>query len=846
MTDQITVLRCHAKMSMAKRFDGEAWHDYDNAKHFKPSTEPVANLDELTYLLDQLLKDRQACVVRGRFRAGMTSDTDPQCFDKQGRVVRTLQTFEDVPHHWMMVDIDGFEASVDPVKNAEAAILEYVEQEMPVEFQDVGFYWQLSNRAGFSRSLKAHVWFWLDTPYDSDTLREWAKVEGLSLDKSLLNPVQVHYTAAPLFQSGAVDPVPQRSGRFESWLGVDAVPLTIDPDVVEASRDKVRSGDFAMPDPTKKTGWIGAFCRAYSIDEVLDDFLPHVFERFDDSGVLNFLLGSGAPRGAFVTADGLHVVNTHASDPLERHATNAFDLVRHYLHGGDFDEPDAEVHKTASFKAMCEWCAADPKTREQSVFTDHYAESLFSAVPELDDSVENLDAPADVGSERGSEDPADNLLLRLLRAPDPEDLGGNRWTQLLEVHAKTAAVLDTALNIKLILCGDPALRGRVCLNTFHGEVRAFGTLPWRPVNDTVNGEIWDDADDHQLIDYITRHYHIEPSQQRVVHAVLVVANLDKRHPVRRYLRGLEWDGQPRLDTWLLDYLGVEDTLYTRQAGAKTLVAAVARVMEPGCKFDHALIIEGRQGSGKSTAVAVLAGPWFTDSLPSMSGKDSVEALGGSWIVEMGELHAMNKAESEEIKSFISRQTDKMRAAYARHVKEYPRQCVFIGTTNQDEYLIDETGNRRFWPVRSTEVDVPGLKDTRDQLWAEATYRYQAGESRFLEGEAVAQASDAQDQRYQEDDIFGLVQDFLEGRTNEHGFEPIEESQRDTACMLEVYRAVYGGAKPNPAPQERKAIRRVMKRMPGWSNSTARQPLHIAGFGTQRVYYRIGSAADLDV
>ncbi|TDX21601.1 virulence-associated protein E [Modicisalibacter xianhensis] len=837
MTDSITLLRAHGRQCLAKRFDGSTWHDYSRAKHFKPSREPVANLDELATLLDNLLTDRQTCVIRGQLRKDVSPDSHPHLFDKQGRVARQLLSFADKPHHWVMFDVDGFEPSVDPVARAEDAILEWIGKALPECFHDVGFYWQLSSRAGFSRALKAHVWFWLDSTYDSETLREWAKAEDLDVDTSTFNPVQVHYTAAPKFEEGALDPVAKRSGRFESWLGADSVPLVIDPDVVEQAREKVRNGEYKMPDPTQKPGWIGAFCRAYSIDDILDDFLPHVFERHDDAGVLNFLLGSGAPRGAFVMGDGKHIVNTHASDPFNRHATNAFDLVRYYLHDGEEDDPSEEVFKTSSYQAMSEWCAKDPRTRQYNISEDDYAAQLFSSVvPELPDDIPNDDAAMDEASERGSEDPADNQLLRLLKAPDIEG-----WTQFLEMSQKTAAVLDTAMNIKLILCGDPALRGRICLNTFHNEIRAFDTLPWRAVRDKVNGEIWDDADDHQLIDYITRHYRIEPQRQRITHAVTVVANLDRRHPVRRYLRRLEWDGVPRLDTWLQDYLGVEDCEYVRQAGAKTLIAGVARVMEPGCKFDHALIIEGEQGSGKSTAVATLAGAWFTDNLPSMTGKDSVEALGGSWIVEMGELTAMTKAAVEDLKAFISRQTDRMRPAYGMHVKDYPRQCIFIGTTNQSEYLADETGNRRFWPVKSTRVDNAGFKEVRDQLWAEAFQRYIQGESRFLEGEAAEQAREAQEERYVEDDITGLVKEWLDGGPGVGGF-PAEEP-REGACLLEIYRAVFTDSQGMPNPQQKKAIKRVMRKMPGWSNTTAKNPVHIAGMGTQRVYYRLGGSYD---
>lgn len=843
MTDQITVLRAHSSLYMAKRFDGQAWSDYSTAKHFRPATEPVADLPALAALLDQMLGDKHGCVIRGRIREGVDRDTHAHLFNKQGHIVRKLLAFEDVPHHWIMLDVDNFEPEADPVQDPEAAILEYIESELPPEFQEVDFYWQLSNRAGFSRALKAHLWFWLETPYDSDTLREWAGSLQLNVDRSLFNPVQVHYTAAPVFIDSARDPVPRRSGYHEGMFG-QGVPLEIDPDLVAEARREPGDGTYRVrEDPTSKPGWVGAFCRAYTIDEVIDDFLPHVFERFDDDGHLNFLLGSGAARGAFITEDGKHIVNVHASDPLGRHASNAFDLVRHYLHDGEFDDETKDMHLRASYIAMCERCSDDAKVRACNISADEHAAALFGMVPELPDNLPDDDAPAEGITEEGTEDPSGHALRRLLVA-DVEE-----WQALLEVHHKTAKVLDTAFNVKLILCGDPALKGKIVRDTFHNDIRAISSLPWRPVTNSINGDIWDDEDDHQLIDYITRRYHIEPSQQRIVHAVMVVASLNKRHPVRRYLRSIEWDGKPRLDTWLRDYMSAPDDAYTRQAGAKTLIAAVARVMEPGCKFDHALIIEGAQGTGKSTAIATLGGAWFSDNLPTLKGKESVEALDGSWIVEMGELHALkaSRQDAEAVKAYISRQTDKMRKAYARHVREYPRQNVFIGTTNDSEYLIDATGNRRFWPVETGKVDTVGIRRDRDQLWAEAFARYQQGETRFLEGEAVELASVAQDDRYQEDDIFGLVQDYLEGRrSNAEGFDAVEGGEAeplDKACVIEIYRAVYSGSGTAPSRDERKAIRRVMKRMPGWSPKVRSQATHVPGVGTQRVYYRIGSIED---
>ena len=298
---------------------------------------------------------------------------------------------------------------------------------------------------------------------------------------------------------------------------------------------------------------------------------------------------------------------------------------------------------------------------------------------------------------------------------------------------ETVTIRSVAANVATILQCHPEWAGVVAQNVFHIRIEARKPPPWHALDAPTDLKAgpWSDADTARLANWFTRTWicglrPIVVGTRMLDAAILVAAEANAFHPVRDYLSGITWDGEMRIDTFAANYLGGELTPYACAVGAAFLIGCVARVMDPGCKLDTCIVLEGAQGKFKSTALEALASPWFADSKLAIGDKDGMQGLAGVWIYELGELASFGKADVETIKAFMSSRSDHYRPSYGKYQVDVPRQTAFAGTTNAGQYMQDETGGRRFNPLRTGVIDIVAIRRDRDQLWAEAFHRYEAG------------------------------------------------------------------------------------------------------------------------
>lgn len=567
--------------------------------------------------------------------------------------------------------------------------------------------------------------------------------------------------------------------------------------------------------PLEKNGIVGAFCRVYDIHDAIEHFLPDTYEKYDDN---RYTYKGGSTSGGLVLYDnGVFAYSHHGTDPASGKLCNAFDLVRIHLYGNldDDTSPGTPSHKMPSFMKLQDEAMQIPEVREE------LAKANFERLKDrFDDPDEDYD-----------------------------------WVGQLTCN-KNGKFDNTINNVQLIMEHDAGLRGKYFYDTFKERMTVCGDLPWCKLADRMT-TTWTDTDDAGLRNFLEIKYEIV-NTMKIGDAVLLAMQSCMRHPVREYLLSLKWDGVARADTIFIDYLGAEDTEYTRTVTRKALIGAVARIMQPGCKHDHILVLVGPQGCRKSTTLAKLGKSWFSDSFYTVQGKEAYEQIQGFWLIEMGEMAATRKAELESIKQFVSKQSDSYRAAYAKRTQEHPRQCAFFGTTNDDEFLRDATGGRRFWPVTVTdkgrETGDYFTTEIVDQVWAEIVMRYSAGENWYLDNAKIeAVARQIQDAHTEMNGKQGLLEQFVERLLPKDwatrnlsqrlaywndGFDDEKRAgteRRKAICALEIHCELFGGTVKDYTPQKTREYNAMLKRLPGWK---ARSRINYGEiYGQQRGFVR---------
>ena len=579
-----------------------------------------------------------------------------------------------------------------------------------------------------------------------------------------------------------------------NWKDCSLLPTSSRESVVRQTSEKPQEN------PLNKKGVVGAFCRTYGIMAAIDNFLADTYSPSVVDGRYDYVKGEGT-AGVVIYNDRF-AYSHHATDPAGGKLLNSFDLVRIHLFGDD--------DKT-SFKQMTTFALEDENVR-QLIAEERMAEA----------------------SDEFSED--------------------TEWTKNLRILPRSGLLENSVWNLNLILENDPDFAG-FAFNEMANRIQVIGTLPWeRPEGNSF----WRDADSAQMKSLIDIRYG-EFSTRNYDISFTKVADDRHFHPVRDYLNALpKWDGIPRVEDLFIKYLQADDTPYVRAVTRKTFAAAVARVMEPGIKFDCVPVLDGNQGIGKSSIVKDLVTPEYYSeslSLTDMDDKSGAEKLQGFWVAEIGELAGMKKADIEKVKSFLSTSDDKYRPSYGKVVESHPRQCVIIGTVNGERgYLRDITGNRRFWIVKVHQTEQKKkwsfTKEFRDQFWAEAKHVWESGEKLYLEGDILAESEKAQKSAMEVDERVGMVEEYLNtllpdnwssmdtySRRSFLSGDPTAAKgtvKRTTVSNAEIWCECFNKNLSELKASDSYAIAAIMAQVDGWKRSDERISMPI--YGRQRVYH----------
>jgi len=577
--------------------------------------------------------------------------------------------------------------------------------------------------------------------------------------------------------------------------------------------DDVERLSKKQEDPEFKKGIVGTFCRTYGIVSAIEEHLSEAYTptAFDD----RYTYSKGSTAAGLVLYDDKFAYSHHGTDPCSGKLCNAFDLVRVHLFGHlDTDGASTSPSKLPSYKAMEEYARKDKNVRGTLAlerFTD--------------------DAVADFGM------------------TEEEAVESLEWAKELEIDGR-GNYLSSANNLNIIFANDPKLKGLFCYNLFDNKRYVFNDMPWRSIE---TPEPMRNVDYSGVRNYIEVIYGIVGSM-KIDDALSLEFEKRAFHPIRDYLDGLEWDGEERVDSFLIDYFGVVDNIYSREAIRKTLVGAVARVYKAGIKFDLVLTLVGDQGTGKSTFVYKLGKGWFSDTFTTVKGKEAFEQLQGAWLIEMAELSGLRKAEVESIKHFITKQEDTYRPAYGKTPETYKRQCVFIGTTNNKGFLRDPSGNRRFMPIDVEPMlavkDIFSIEDEEiNQIWAEAKSMYDGGEKLYLSKKADRIAKAEQMNHRDVDERTGIIEAYLDTLLPEEWPKmdtlarqvylenpQDDDIERQFVCVAEIWCECLNKSRDDMDRYKTRGINDILRSLPNWTME--KSPRNFTIYGKQKYYKRI--------
>ena len=561
---------------------------------------------------------------------------------------------------------------------------------------------------------------------------------------------------------------------FAYWRETVGDPMDISLLPLFDGEEKLRKHADKAEDPWLKPGMIGNWCRAWPIEDAIAEFLSDVYVPGDaQSGKPRYTYTQGsASNGAVVEDDGRFLYSHHGTDPVGEQLVNAWDLIRIHFFGREDDAKDVDrpISERTSSKKMREFVKTDKKYMAEVLKSRYDQAAMFDDVdvgeeededdepeyteqpdpePEVSDDVQaDIDDLVGDGPAReqtdGAADAADRQPPKPGKTKRPKNPNEKTWfADELEID-QNGNIKSNIHNVAAILFNDPRFYGKIRFDLFSGTVRLFddiksktANIPDLLVTDKEFGDRWQEIG-HLTVRAILATpngagkvgYGLGTVAERdIAGAVTLCALRNSYHPVKDFIESTPWDGVPRAETLFIDYLGVPDTAYARETARLTLIASVARIYEPGHKFDFAPVLQGEQGLRKSTFIETLYGVrWFGEVNCKLDEVQKIaEIIGGKWGMEFPELAAFRRTDHNDAKQFMSAREDTVRMAYAREVSVIKRQTIFWGSTNDETYLKDPTGNRRWWPqiARVLDIDTPLLNENRQQVWAEAHALYLA-------------------------------------------------------------------------------------------------------------------------